>query len=231
MTDSRTKRSYACVLVVGSAFVLAACTGTTYGTGRSAGVQVVKDITGLDAAGAKKKPIDYSPRPPVVAPPVAGALPPPGAASQTAVAADWPTDPDQLVSEFKEQVAAREARQRDGDSVALADPNFTLPAGATPTGLPHGSDGTAAEGSLVSKEEEARIRKAFAAARGTGGFAVDAQGQPVRRYLTDPPAEYRLPDPEAAAAVECTPRKLRFPWQKRDPNECPRAASTNSEPF
>ena len=51
------------------------------------------------------------------------------------------------------------------------------------------------EDATPTAEEQAGAKKLFAEAR--GAVAVDENGQPVRRYLSDPPSEYRVPDPTA----------------------------------
>ena len=203
------------LVLAGLSLLLAAC-GTTYGTGTSAGAQTVRDLTGMVAVRGSDEEIQYQARPPVVAPPVAGALPPPGSAQQVANAPDWPKDPDAEAYRFRQTVAAREAaRRRDGSDRQDVpdDPGFRLPEGATPVAT-RPNDSTP-----MTAEEEERLRKAFAAARGHG---LDAQGRPVRRYLTDPPAEYHQPDPTVPVEVaeDCEPRGIRWPWQSRTPDGC-----------
>jgi hypothetical protein len=63
----------------------------------------------------------------------------------------------------------------------------------------------------LTAEEIAAARKAFADAR--GAVAVDENGNPVRRYLTDPPSEYRIPDPTAPVEIPTKAKKKRtFLW-------------------
>ncbi len=51
-------------------------------------------------------------------------------------------------------------------------------------------------------------RPVFAGGAARGG-AVDAAGQPVRQYLTEPPTEYRTPAPDAPMAIAPTPPEQR----------------------
>jgi hypothetical protein len=67
-----------------------------------------------------------------------------------------------------------------------------------------------AEAMSTPAQQEA-AKKMFADAR--GAVAVDENGQPVRRYLTDPPSEYRMPDPTAPVEITAKPApKKKFKW-------------------
>jgi hypothetical protein len=183
---------------------LAGCqSGMTYGTGTSPGMQTVQDLTGLATGmgGGSKEPIDYKPRPRLVPPPATAALPPPVDPNAPALAANWPVDPDLQRAALKADIASRE-------EAGLPLPAFSLPPGATPTPLAASID----PNRPMTKEEIETVRKAFAAAKGT--VAVDANGNPVRRYLTDPPNVYRVPDSEAAVALADMPKskKKKFLW-------------------
>ena len=57
-----------------------------------------------------------------------------------------------------------------------------------------------------SKAKRKEIQKMFADARGKGG-AYDAEGHPVRKYLTEPPAVYREPDPNSPVEITEKPKK------------------------
>src|SRR3954464_1494129 len=88
------------------ALMLAACSQTTYGTGTSVGLQTITDIAKAASLGDKHDPIDYTPRPPVVAPPTTASLPPPGSApTDTTIAANWPKDPEVQAATVKAQIA------------------------------------------------------------------------------------------------------------------------------
>jgi hypothetical protein len=69
----------------------------------------------------------------------------------------------------------------------------------------------------MTKEQIAELRKRFADARGS--LAVDEYGNPVRRYLSDPPVEYRY-EAETdgvvdVAVVQKKPRKFLW-WTLND---------------
>jgi hypothetical protein len=170
----------------------------TYGTGTTPAMQTVEDLTGIATGGkADKAAIDYSPRPKIVAPPVVGALPPPVDDNAAATAANWPNDPDLLKAKVKADAEARAAAGKE-DNIRLPAGKFAaapLPGERTPT-----------------KEEMDEMRRQMAASK--GGMSVDANGNPVRKYLTDPPVEYRLPDPNAPVAVadDGKPKKKKWKW-------------------
>ena len=205
------------------AILLSGCSDTTtYGTGVNPGTQTLKDIAGIAMMGGGNKPkIDYEPRAKVVAPPPAAAasLPPPAASSQgtqTAAASDgvanppdWPQDPDLAAAKFKADIAAREAR---GEAPAP----LKLPASSTPRDFPSATTGHDGEPiqQTYTAEQKAKIKKAFADAKGS--LAVDANGKPVRRYLTEPPPEYREPDQTQPVAFTEKKKKFHWWWQKQD---------------
>lgn len=159
--------------------MLAACNANTYGTGTPPGLQTIKDVAGITSlSGEKKEPIDYNPRPSVVLPPATAGLPPPSN-GDGALAADWPVDPDEQVRKLKADVAALAAEGKTLD--------FRLPTGATQPQDPYAG--------LTDKERAALVKKLAAQASST--VAVDENGNPIRRYLSEPPVEYRQGDPDA----------------------------------
>ena len=110
--------------VVALAVLLGGCIGNTYGTGVSPGRQTLNDLTGLVSLGSKQKqPVNYAPRPPIVAPPTTAELPKPGS---DPTPADWPQDPDQLAQQ-KELAAANERKHQPTIAEGTADPGFRLP--------------------------------------------------------------------------------------------------------
>ena len=175
---------------------LGGCTGTsTYGTGKSQESQLVEDLAGMlmIGGGKKKKRIDYSARPNLVKPPAdATALASPEE-EKVAEDANFPVDPEEKLARLldaaenadereKEAYLAERRRQvREGisdDDVQRSRPNEFN------TSLDHQT--SAAEMARRAKEgKEDRLAK-LKESRGILGT------QP-RRYLTQPPAEYRTP--------------------------------------
>jgi hypothetical protein len=203
------------------ALSLGACSQTTYGTGTTPGMQTLQDLAGIaDLAGPAKPSIKYAARPGLVPPPPGTPLPPPGSAQQD-VAANWPNDPDVQAKKFKEEVAAREkfcAEEANKLRPECRDPGFRLPQQANASREPSPTllnmNVTGAEAAHSTPEQNAEATKLFAEARSK--VAVDENGKPIRRYLTDPPSDYRVPDPSAPVVFEKKPaqKKWRWPWEK-----------------
>ena len=200
---------------------LGACNQTTYGTGTPVGMQTLEDLAGIaDLGGSKKDPIKYTPRPGLVQPPTGAPLPPPGS-EQQAVAANWPNDRDVQTKRVKEQVAAREkfcADPTNAVRLECRDPGFRLPPEANVSRGPNQTlvnmSIDPAVAALGTPEQNARAMKLFADAKGQ--VAVDENGKPIRRYLTDPPSDYRVPDPNAPVVIDnkpATKKKWKWPWE------------------
>jgi len=205
MTGSHFQRLFAGSFLVGTALALAGCqSGMTYGTGTPPGIQTLEDLGGIAALTTPKSaPIDYKQRPNIVAPPVDAALPAPGGVADDGVPADWPNDPDLDEAKFKGMIAARQA-------AGLPLPKFTLPKTAVADAAT--SPGVEVAGAPTAAQK-AQAKKLFAEAKGTLG--VDANGNPVRRYLTDPPVDYRVPDPNSTVDANGPPPQKRskfFKW-------------------
>jgi len=168
--------------LVASGLALSGCVGSpTYGTDKTAGEQLVGDLSGAIALAPKQKEqIDYKPRPELVkpAPGQKGVLPTPQDSIETA-SADWPESPEQ-----------RRARLRADATAHQNDPSYqspmvedTQPAQGSnqstsikrgkPDWLPQDSPGRAAE-----------IQRRLVESK---------QGDPTKRkYLSEPPVQYRV---------------------------------------
>jgi hypothetical protein len=208
------------LLLLGAAFALGACGSmTTYGTGTTVAKQTVEDITGILALGGSKdgeEAINYEPRPPIVEPPVA-ALPPPGSDPSATVASNWPVDPDE---ERKRVDALVEERQEAGESL-----KFTVPEAAD-SGNYNPDDPLARtnddrqlqaqelfQAKVTGAYDPEDAKKLMANAKNAKIGSFDENGNPVRRYLTEPPATYREPDPESPVDVTEKPKKKNgFNW-------------------
>ena len=166
--------------------LLAACSGTTYGTGISPEQQTVTDLMGIASLGGNKTPpIDYRPRGNIVAPPSTATLPPPGSVATVAsieTDPNWPKDPD---------VEARQRKAAKDASFGQPSPNFILPAGQTSIG------NAQAGANNYDAQRRAEGKKAWDDLHKSKRGSVDANGNPVRKYLTEPPVAYREPDPNA----------------------------------
>src|SRR5690606_1106925 len=107
------------------------------------------------------------------------------------------------------KIKAAAADSEDG----IYGPNFRLPKGSNAATQPvplHNNDDFQKE-AMRSANDPAAVRKRFAEAKGL--VAVDSAGNPVRRYLTDPPNDYRIPDPNEPVAIpEKTVTKKKWKW-------------------
>ena len=213
MASFTRNRRLAGVVSVAATVALAACNGTTYGTGKSPGLQTMEDIVGIASlSNDKKEPIDYEPRPPVVAPPTTAALPPPGGGSP--VASNWPSDPDERAKAM--QVSAEKVTYGEGDlPLNSKDPVFRLPPRPkSDQPNPMLLDIDPGEAAHTTREQADLAKKLAADARGS--IAVDEFGNPVRRYLSEPPAEYLAHDPDSPVEITDKPKdkkKFKWPWQ------------------
>jgi hypothetical protein len=168
---------------------LAGCSPTaTYGTGEAPEMALFREMTGGFLSSEKKEPIAYQTRAPLVMPPSAEALPPPVEAA-AAASPDWPIDPNERNAGAPKANAdlrygAAQAEYRRLKPLAGAFPERSdLP---EPTGSPYDI--------VHSKRQQEQFRAAVAEARG--------YGRTERRYLTEPPNEYRQPASTAPAEFE-----------------------------
>jgi hypothetical protein len=192
------------------AAALGGCMGTTYGTGVSPGKQTIQDIAGLaNLAGKKHEPIDYKPRPPIVAPPPTAALPPPGT-HDVASAGAWPQDPDEAMKARK--AAAAKLRTGDAKVDAQYDPDIAIPVKHDNTIEWNDSNkDRPGQKEAGSAAQDAEVRKLMADAKSS--VSVDANGNPIRKTLSEPPVVYRAPDPGAPTEFKSA-KKFHWPWQK-----------------
>jgi hypothetical protein len=199
------------------ATALGGCMGTTYGTGVNPGAQTMSDIGGLvNITGNQKPAIDYRPRQPLAAPPAGAAPPPPGSAG-VASAADWPNDPDVAARARKAGNGSNPALVKDDGyarTAALSDPGIKVPV-QNDANVYWTKRGAAQQAGVSTKEQEAQTRKLMAASKSV--VSVDANGNPIRKTLADPPVAYREPDPTAPTVFK-NAKKFHWPWQKANPN-------------
>lgn len=174
------------IIALVAAFGLSGCMSSpTYGTGKTAGRQLMEDVTGILSLGpTKSEPIDYKPRPGLVTPADASELPSPQQNVVTAGTAAWPESPEMRrarlradATERRDDPGYRPAIRSSGTSVALSDP---MSREAQRQGV---------------TTDAAKSRKEF-----NRRLAASQQGDPdVRRYLSEPPLEYRAPAETAPA--------------------------------
>ncbi|MDD9910398.1 MAG: hypothetical protein OXR62_11990 [Ahrensia sp.] len=203
----RVKSSCVGVVLVASVSALSGCTGSsTYGTGVSQEAQLVSDLANIVPLGTseRKEPIDYSSRPKLVRAPAtaAASLPAPAETVGASQSAYFPTNPEER------RLAAgsdkpREFTRRDGGlEYTLAGDADAPAASGEPildTTRGRADDGTgdrepsAAE--IVARSQQGSEERRRRMQELSGGATL---GAGPRRYLTQPPQEYRQPAQTAA---------------------------------
>lgn len=165
--------------LLASLLALAGCNTPTYGTGKSPEMSMIQELTGNLGAGPKKKdPIEYQARSELVLPP-SSQLPAPEEKLALSQSAAWPNDPDrnkptantsgEIPEEFRRGRLAR-GSSRD------ADPNVS------PIDVTEMNTAQRLEAQRKFREQRA---------------SMNSLDPTERKYLTDPPVEYRVPSANA----------------------------------
>ncbi len=162
--------------------VVFGCQGSsTYGTGKTSGEHLVDGLGGLLGSREKKAPINYSPRPGLVAPPKGEALPAPS--DNDAVAdAGLPEDPE--IRRARLRANAPKADERSGELPIEVMKRKRAPGGRRVPIAKWDRDGTFEDYKPRAHRREFLKRKAELAG---------VRGAAPRRYLTEPPQKYRTP--------------------------------------
>ncbi len=177
-----------------SMFGLAGCIGgTTYGTGVTQEAQLLSDVAGLVSLGSRerKEPIDYSARPDLVRAPDGTALPQPadGAAND----GSFPVDP-----EARRASLLSGANTSDDVTTRIDEGSLTIEGAERPNiARPKMIGDLDRDGGTDLRKQKVARERVIAARRQARG----ATGSGPRRYLTDPPIEYRTPSDSAAVGV------------------------------
>ncbi|MEM7068606.1 MAG: hypothetical protein AAF478_06950 [Pseudomonadota bacterium] len=182
--------------------VLAGCSSssTTYGTGSSHEEDTMKSLVNLLAVSPEdQQKIDYSARPDLVMPANKQALPAPSD-SQTGQDANWPVSPEQRIAAVQE--AAPEANWRDG-SIPL---EYQL---SEKEGIRKSASGTYRNRRASARQGggEQLLEEIKSEANGNGASAEARKRREQlaystgvkRKFLTEPPSEYRQPSVNAEA--------------------------------
>lgn len=171
--------------------LLAGCSPTaTYGTGEAPEVAMFREMTGSLLSIKKEEPIEYQPRAPLVMPPEnSGNLPPP-VETASATAPNWPVSRE-------DRIAAMQAGNDDPRYAgSQAEYRRLKPLVGVLPEPPRGQDELGTPYDIVhSKRQQEQLRKAIAEAEGFGAGNE-------RRFLTDPPTQYRQPAASAPAEFE-----------------------------
>lgn len=209
MTPSARTGALCAMALLGAATGLGGCmSGATYGTGEVPEMAIFHEVTG-GIGTAKKTPIEYQPRAPLVMPPAAGQLPPPVETADAGTGTAWPRDPDadKRPKNFDEKLVRDQVSPADYDRLkplgALAqdpsrDPNEKVGGNADHNDHP-------AYAIVHSKEQQKQVRAALDDAHGIG-----TTGE--RRYLTEPPETLRQPASTAPAEFDDIKKKHTGGW-------------------
>jgi hypothetical protein len=180
-------------VVVVSGLAVSGCVGMapTYGTGKAADAQLMEDVTSMfSLAPQKREQINYSPRPDLVKPAEGqvAALPAPQDNIVTASSAGaWPESPEQRRARIRKTATENRDNLDFEPEVAMSTDGRSARAGVRATR----GDDVKLDGSsqTVSGQREEFNRR----------LAQSTQGSPTnRRYLSEPPLEYRQPAETAA---------------------------------
>jgi len=172
-----------------SGLLAAGCMGSpTYGTAKSANAQLTSDLTSMFSMRTQRGSApDYRPRPELVKPATMTELPPPQESVTTANPA-WPESP--------EQKRARILAEIDGQDGSGAEPLVINDMAVAKSG--RGSFETPSakqdrEASPMSNREAKAQRERF-----NKRVAETSISPTSRKYLSEPPLEYRVPASTAA---------------------------------
>lgn len=198
MIDSKNgaARGLKLAIILATGSLLAGCVGgTTYGTGVSQEVQTVRDLTNILSLKKNKNTIDYASRSDIVVPEQKVLVEPKEEAAE--VSPDWPESPEQRIARIRAE--AEEANGGSlGQQTAFANQDKDLPTAprkkilkSAPLGQGVPNISCDPDGIIMRRCSDSEIRNAVLQARkqASGYGATGVQ----RRYLTEPPVEYRTP--------------------------------------
>lgn len=186
---NRLSSSVTAVGLLAAGFGLGGCVSSpTYGTGVSSNQQLLDDVTSFGSFIPKEKPqIDYKPRPPLVTDASQPAnLPPPQKQIASSDNPAWPESPEQKRARLRAEATANQNNPAYEPQIATDGGGGTA---ASPAFLQAQNKFARPNLGLAAQGEEFKRRKA---ANGPGD-----PGQ--RKYLSEPPVEYRQPAPTAPA--------------------------------
>jgi hypothetical protein len=188
------------ICLLASLFLVSGCIGgTTYGTGVSQEKQTLTDVYNMFTLKSDKKNIDYGSRPDLVIPDDKSALPEPLDSEASTSNPEWPESPDQRIARIRAEVEAPDARtgnysvqerlrKKEGIAIETDNPTRKFVPGVTDRDgylLPHIN---------ADKKRRAEVLKRKA--------ELELPQGATRRYLTDPPEEYRQPADTAPQGEE-----------------------------
>lgn len=190
--------------LVAGIFVIGAVSGcvggTTYGTGVSQEKQTLTDMYTMFNLKTEKPKIDYSARPDLIVPQNKQALVQPVDIETTTSNPEWPETPEERIARVRAQAGEldprtgeykREELLRKKEGIAIeqgySEKKF-IPGRTDRDGNPTIYGG---EGSQASRQEVLQRKAELSGSLGAS-----------RKYLTEPPVQYRVPVSSAPSGVE-----------------------------
>ena len=176
-------------LLAAGLFLSGCVGGNTYGTGVSQEEQTFKDFYNMFTLNHERKNIDYSARPNLIVPENKAALPQPldnGTATNDPA---WPETPEQRIARIRAEAGQTDARtgdvsveeqlrKKEGIAVEQTDAEKKFIPGRTDR-----------DGNPVLYNGNSEARKEVLQAKAD----AELSHGPTRKYLTEPPEEYRIP--------------------------------------
>jgi len=189
--------------LVVAGIALSGCVGgTTYGTGVSHEQQTLEGISDMFSLGSKKKkPIDYSARPDLVIPANTQKLPEPVEVESSTYDPNWPETPGQRIARIRGD--AVKPHERSGEvpveELLRKKDGIGIDRRKVPVGTELDRDGHG----LIDEMKSGKSEK-YRAAKKKLAYSTG----PKRKYLTEPPEEYRTPADTASAGDQGLDRKI-----------------------
>ena len=218
------KRTVLSMGLVASALVLSGCTGgTTYGTGTSHEEATMKGLGNIFSLKNEQQAIEYRNRPELVLPANKNILPAPVQSQELATDQNWPETPEQRIAKVRADAPTPNWKGSEDLPVEyLADTNKA--------GISNSSrvQRTARKNTRSGADEIIEAFRDDANGVGEGKLAKERREQLAystgvkRKFLTEPPVEYRVPSANAEAGdlgideAELTERQKQAEKDQRD---------------
>ena len=192
------------VLLMGfAAITLAGCTGgTTYGTGTSHEAATIKSLGSMLSLKKEKKNITYNSRPELVMPANKNILPQPVKQQALGVDQEWPETPEQRIANVSGAAPAPDYNNRSSGSLPVEYITDTNKPGIRNSARLHKNKfqnprATSVDFIKAIKDDANGVGESQRAreAREQISFSTGVK----RKFLTEPPTEYRTPSENAEA--------------------------------
>jgi len=182
------RMAMALAALAAAGIVLSGCmAGPTYGTAKGSNQQLLEDITGvLSVTPERGEQIEYRPRPELVRPASLDGLPEPRQ-NATASNPQWPEAPEQRLARLRAEATANR------DDTTFEPDIAVIPARNAPQAVlrTRGEDQRFDGRNIAEVDQRAEFNRRM---------AMSQQGSPTsRRYLSEPPLDYRRPSETAPA--------------------------------